>query len=140
MTRQLFLTFSSLVAAGVGSAALVFPETLLAAKGVAPTAELAVWMRQVGVLILASGVVTFLARAAPSSAVLRGVLLGNGLLHLGLLPIELLALGQGVLTDPYGVAPSSALHAVFAGLFLVHARRSNARPDGGNAPKTPQEC
>jgi hypothetical protein len=128
MTRQAFLTFSSVVAFGVAIFALCFPGGLLAGKGVEPERALLVWVREVGALILAAGVTTFLSRKAPDGVALRSVLIGNAVLHLGLLPIELMAFSAGIITKLSGVAPNSLLHALLAVGFVTYARRIRVGP------------
>lgn len=123
MSRRSFLTFSSVVAFAVAVFALAFPTALLAGKGVQPNAATLVWVREVGAMILAAGVTTFLVRKAPDSEALRGVLIGNAVLHLGLLPIELAAFFQGIVTELGGVVPNSVLHVVLAVGFGLHAQR-----------------
>ena len=123
MSRQSFLTFSSVVAVGVAAFALGFPSGVLAGKGVEADRALVVWVREVGALILAAGVTTFLVRKAPDSIALRGVLIGNAVLHVGLLPIEVVAFSTGVITKLSGVAPNSLLHALLAAGFIVYTRR-----------------
>jgi hypothetical protein len=122
MTRQAFLTLSSAVAVAVAAFALGAPHELLASKGVEPVPALVVWVREVGALILAAGVTTFLVRKAPDSAALRGVLVGNGILHFCLLPIEIVAFAQGVVTNLGGVAPNSVLHVLLGAGFVTYAR------------------
>jgi hypothetical protein len=129
MTRAWFLWVASAVALAVATFALCRPEALLSAKGVEPSRQLLVWVREVGALILATGVTTFLVRNAPDSVALRAVLIGNAVLHLGLLPIELVALSEAVIPKLGGVVPNSILHVVLAAGFGVHARRIRlARP------------
>jgi hypothetical protein len=122
--RASFLSFASFVALGIGLFALAAPEALLAGKGVAPPRDAAtVWVRELGVTILALGLTLFLLRKEPLSPSLRAVLLGNAVVHLGLFPIELGAHHQGVITRLSGVVPNSILHLVFAGGFLWFATR-----------------
>lgn len=129
MSRQFFLTFSSVVAVGVAAFALCFPSRLLASKGVEADGALLVWVREVGALILAAGVTTFLVRKAPDSVALRGVLIGNAVLHLGLLPIEVVAFSTGVITKLSGVAPNSLIHVLLATGFVVYTRRIHGPRD-----------
>ena len=126
MTRELFLTSSSIVALLVGSCAVVIPSKFLASKGVTVTPAVVVWMREVGVLIFAAGVMGFLARSEPDSRMMRAFLVGNGLMQLGLLPIELIALKRGVITRLSGVVPNSVLHAVLATGFFFFAVQVSA--------------
>jgi hypothetical protein len=126
MTRHTFLILHSAVALAVAGFALCFPAALLAGKGVTPTPALLVWVREVGVLILAAGVTTTLVRRAPDSVALRSVLIGNACLHLGLLPIELLGFWQSAITRLSGVVPNSLLHAALAVGFITYARQMRA--------------
>lgn len=128
MSRQTFLTFSSVVAFAVALFALGFPQTLLAGKGVPPIAATVVWVREVGALILAAGVTTFLVRKAPDSEALRGVLIGNAVLHTALLPIEIAAYSQGIITALGGVVPNSVLHVVLVAGFAFHGRGVRSKP------------
>jgi hypothetical protein len=122
MNRTTFLTASSIIAFAVAGFALAFPDALLVAKGVTPNAALVVWLREAGVMILASGVSVFLARRAPDSAALRALLLGNAVLHFGLFPIEILAYTQGVIPRLAGVLPNSLVHLLLGVGFVVYAR------------------
>lgn len=112
--------------------ALVFPQHLLMGKGVEPDAALVVWVREVGALILASGVTTLLARSAEDSPALKSLLVGNAVLHFGLLPIELVAFGQGVITSLAGVLPNSLLHVGLGVGFAVYAGRAASGDVGRN--------
>lgn len=131
MTRIWFLGLSSLIAFAVASFALGFPEALLVGKGVAPNPATVVWVREVGVMILASGVTTLLSRRAPDSLALRAVLIGNAVVHFGLLPIELLAFGHGVITEVAGIAPNSLLHLVLGAGFAFYASRIREKAKAG---------
>jgi hypothetical protein len=122
MKRSTFLLVASLVATAVGVAALTLPRQFLAGKGIVDDAAAVVWMREVGVLILASGVVAFLVRAHADSPTLRVVLMGNALVQLGLFPIEIAAYHAGVITKLGGVVPNSILHLVLAAAFVHYAR------------------
>lgn len=122
--RSLFLTFSSAIALGVGILALTLPRALLDSKGVAlPNSAATVWVREVGVMIFALGVLLLLVRKHDDSPTLRAVLLGNAVTHLGLLPVELAAYHEQVLTRASGVVPNTLLHLVLALGSLFFAAR-----------------
>ncbi|MFO1226524.1 hypothetical protein [Roseateles sp.] len=121
MNRTHFLTLAATIALAVGAGALLAPTEFLATKGVHTNPAAAVWMREVGVALLAFGVMALRLRRAPDSPALRAFMLGNAVLQLGLLPIELLAYRAGVITEFWGVAPNSALHAVLAAAFAYFA-------------------
>ena len=127
MSRRTFMLVGSLLAFAVASVALLFPAALLETKGVAPNAAVIVWLREVGVLIAAAGLTTFLARNSNDPIALRAVLLGGAALHLGLLPIELIAVARGVLGHASGVAPNSIVHLALA-LGSLHFVRTLPAP------------
>ena|SRR2546429_2900410 len=121
MSRELLLTVSALVAVPVGVFAAAFPRRLLASKGVAPNTAAEIWVREVGVMIIATGLVAFLVRGEPNSPALRAVLIGNAVVQFGLLPIEVIALARGAITKVSGIVPNTALHVVLTACFGYYA-------------------
>ncbi len=124
MTRKSFLTSVGTIALAIGVFALTCPAALLASKGVSPNPVARVWVREVGVLILASGVLTLLVRQHLNSPTLRAFLFSSALLHAGLLPIEIAACTSGVLPGLGPILPNSVLHVVIAAGFLYYALRA----------------
>lgn len=114
MYRLLFLSFATLIALVVGTAATLFPAALLESKGVAPTAASCLWMREVGVMLLAMGVVFVRVRTHPDSPTVRALMAGNLLIQLGLLGIEVAGYANGVITLLSGILPNAVLHVVLA--------------------------
>lgn len=114
MYRLLFLSFATLIALAVGTAATLFPAALLESKGVAPTAATCLWMREVGVMLLALGVVFVRVRTHPDSPTVRALMAGNLLIQLGLLGIEVAGYANGVITLLSGILPNAVLHVVLA--------------------------
>lgn len=123
MKRKTFLTAVSVVAAMIGTFAMLAPAALLESKGVAPSAATNVWVREVGVAIFASGVTTFLMRGLEDSPGLRVLLIGNMVLQIGLLPVEIVGYSQGVITKLSGIVPNEVLHLVLACAFGHFALR-----------------
>jgi hypothetical protein len=121
MARELFLTIVSGIATGIGVFAVILPGRLLSSKGVAPNAALHVWVREVGILLLAIGVTAFLVRGQPNSPTLRAFLVCNAIVQVGLLPIEVIGYVRGVLTKISGVVPNTILHIVLAASFIYYA-------------------
>lgn len=117
------LTFAAVVAGLVGTVASLFPETLLSGKGVEPDAAVIVWVREVGVAILATGVIAFLVRQHAPSPTMRAFLFGNALHQLLLSPIEVVAYLQGTITKLSGIVPNTVLHLALASAFLACASR-----------------
>jgi hypothetical protein len=123
MTRKTFLSLVSLIASVIGVVALLAPAVLLDSKGVAPSPAADVWVREVGVAILSTGVMAFLMRGQGDSSSLRAFLLGSMVLQLGLLPIEIIAFRAGIITKISGIVPNEILHAALAFGFGYFAWR-----------------
>ncbi len=118
---------AALIAVGVGGAALLAPDAMLASKGITGNPAARVWMREVGALLLAVGVTSWLIRHHEDSPTMRAVLWGNALLQLGLLPIELFAYVQGTIPALAGIVPNSVLHVLLAIGFVTFARAVRPR-------------
>jgi hypothetical protein len=123
MRRKTFLTVAAAIAVIVGAVALFAPTVLLDSKGVAPSAAANVWMREVGIAILAIGVASFLVRGHDDSPTLRAFLVGNAVLQVGIFPIELAAYSAGTITKAAGIVPNEILHALLAAGFVFYAAR-----------------
>ncbi len=124
---KIFLSVVGFIALCVGAFALVAPMQLLTSKGAVASAVTVVWVREVGVNILALGVMPLLMRKHAASPTLRAFFIGNAVVQLGLLPIELLAWHDGTLSRLSGVVPNSVLHAVLGTTFAVLALREMPR-------------
>jgi hypothetical protein len=136
MNRKTFLTLASVIALAVGTFAVAAPGLLLNGKGVAPAAAAvaSIWVREVGVLLLALGATTFVVRSHDASPTLRAFLIGNVVVQLGLLPIELSAYASGLIANLSGVAPNSVLHVVLAGAFAYFV--ATMGPEAGQGART----
>ena len=91
MNLNVLMTILSAVASFVGVFAIVRPEQFLTSKGASVTPAVVVWMREVGVLILAQGITCFLLRDEAISRPVRAFLVGAAVTQFGLLPIEIVA-------------------------------------------------
>ena len=121
MSRKLFLTIVSVIALSVGAFALAAPATLLESKGGAPSVAALIWIREVGIMLVAIGFMAGLVRTQPDSRSLKAFLIGNLIIQIGLLPIELTGYANGVLTKFSGIAPNSLLHVMLAFGFAYFA-------------------
>lgn len=130
-SRSLFLKAAACIAWAAGAFALAAPSVLLATKGVTSSAA-QVWVREVGVLLIALGVMAFMVRHHEDSPTLRAVLVGNALVQLGLLPIEVFAYHWGVIGMLPGIVPNSIVHGLLALGFVYHAAR--VKPEGAGLP------
>ena len=122
MKRSTFLSLAALIALAVGVFALFFPVALLASKGVSSAAA-SVWTREVGVLLIAIGVIAFLVRNHEDSPTLQAFFIGNVIVQVGLFPIEILAYREGTITQLSGIIPNSILHLCLASAFTYYAMR-----------------
>ena len=123
MNRKTFLSVVGALGLVIGCVALFAPAVILAGKGVDPSPAPLVWVREVGVLIVAQSVVVLLVRREPDTVALRAVLWGNALVHAGLFPVEIAAFRTGVIARIDGILPNSVLHLVCAVGFVVLATR-----------------
>lgn len=124
MSQRTFLTIVAAVALAIGSFAAIAPAALLESKGVIPSEAGNLWARELGVALVALGVITFLARTHEPSPTLRAFLIGNAVLQVGLFPIEIVAYARGVITSLAGIVPNSILHLVLAAGFAWFASRA----------------
>jgi hypothetical protein len=123
MQQRTFLTLASAIALGVGAVAVVFPAALLASKGTVPSAAADLWMREVGVLLVCTGLVAARVRAHADSPTLRAVMQGNLLVQVGLLVTEVLGYANGVITQLSGLVPNALLHMALAAGFAYYGLR-----------------
>ena len=128
MSQRTFLTIVAAVALAIGSFAAIAPGALLESKGVVPSEAGNLWARELGVALIALGVITFLARKHEPSPTLRAFLIGNAVLQIGLFPIEIVAYARGVITSLAGIVPNSILHVVLAAGFAFYASRAIPGP------------
>lgn len=126
MKQSLFLSIAAIIALAVGAFALFAPAALLASKGVSSAAA-SVWTQEVGVLLIAVGVIVFSVRDHADSPTLQAVLNGNAIVQVGLLPIEVFAYREGTITQFAGIVPNSVLHFFLAAGFLYYATTMKLR-------------
>ena len=80
---KVFLSVVGVIALGVGTLAVSAPLSLLESKGAVASPATVVWVREVGVNILALGVMSLLMRSHAASPTLRAFLIGNAVVQLG---------------------------------------------------------
>lgn len=127
MPRKTFLSIMGTLGLVVGVVAFLWPGAVLAGKGVPSDSGTCVWVREVGVLIVALSAIVLLVRNQPDTPAIRAVLWGNVIVHAGLLPIEIVAWLAGVITRLDGIVPNSFLHVLSAVGFAFFARRVDTR-------------
>lgn len=124
MNRKLFLTIVACVALAVGSVALLGPGVFLeTGKGALPSEAAKVMMREVGVLLVAVGLLGWLVRDHPDSPTLRAILVANAVLQVGIFPIEIVAYQRGVFPLLSGIVPNNVFHVLAAAGFAYFAAK-----------------
>ncbi|PPD45277.1 MAG: hypothetical protein CTY16_10270 [Methylobacter sp.] len=129
MKRSTFLTLAATVALAVGAFALFAPAMLLATKGVSSSAA-EVWVREVGVILLAVGATALMVRNHEDSPTLRAFLMGNAAIQIGLFPIEILAYREGTITALSGIVPNSIIHLCLATGFIYYLAKMSRQNTG----------
>lgn len=108
---------------------LCHPSTLDVLRGsrrVAPNAAASMWLREVGVVLVAAGVTAFLVRGHGDSPMLQAILIGNLVVQVGLFPIELIA--YATITRVSGIVSNTALHVVLASGFAYYLATMKGKP------------
>lgn len=125
MKRKTFLTLVSAIAMFVGVISIFAPAVLLESKGVLTNPAANVWARELGISLVSIAFIAFAIRDQPDSPTMKAFLLGNAILQIGLLPIEIIAFANGTLTKLSGIVPNSLLHIGLGAAFCFYA--SNVR-------------
>ena len=120
MSRNLFLSITACVAIIVGFVAVINPHLILMSKGVAVNEATIVWVREVGILLIPIGILNWHFRNLQDYQSMKYFLLCNALWQLGLLPIEILAYRNGIITDLSGIIPNTALHLLFSVGYIFY--------------------
>jgi len=113
MKRSAYLLLSGLIALAIGTFALLAPEILLASKGVSSAAA-NVWMQEVGVMLIAVGILAVMVRHHEDSPTLKAILFCNVVIQVGLFAIEAFAYRNGTITLLSGIVPNLILHVCLA--------------------------
>ena len=100
-----------------------FSGRAIGEQGVAASTAANIWVREVGVLLIAVGITAFLVRSHEDSPTLKAFFIGNIILQLGLIPIEPIAYVNGIVTKLSGIMPNTILHVLLAGGFAYYAAK-----------------
>jgi hypothetical protein len=119
--QTIFLATAGAIGLTIGAVATFRPKLVLVGKGVRPDDAPAIWVREVGVLIMALSLLLVLVRSEPASPAVRAILWSNALAHVGLFPIELVAWHRGAIPRLGGIVANSVLHVGFALTFVFFA-------------------
>jgi amino acid permease len=118
MTRKSFLTLASFIAIIVGFFALFFPVLLQESKGTSPNSATYVWTSEVGILLIAIGLMAFMIRKEDNSTPIRAFFFVNFIIQIGLFLIELFAYLNDVIIKISGIIPNLTIHLLLAIGFL----------------------
>lgn len=128
MERKTFLRITSFIAIAVGLFALVSPSLLHDSKGTIHNEATHVWTAEVGILLIAIGMITYLARKEKDTQLLKALFIGNTIIQCGLFIIELLAYLNGIITKSAGVIPNLILHIILASGFVYYLINMKIKP------------
>lgn len=121
MSRCLFLTLGSAVAAAIGLLALIAPNVLLTQlKFAESNAAAEVMARTIGVLLLSVALLNFLIRKHPDSPTLKAILISDLFLQLAILPIDPWAFHNGTYNSLASFIPNTIIHITLASGFIYY--------------------
>jgi len=125
MKRGIFLTIVASIAFIIGCVALFFPAVLLESKGIINNPPANVWMSEVGILLIAVGILVFLIRKEENSLALKAIFISVLIIQSGLLLIELMAYRNGTITEISGIIPNCVLHIILIFGFTSYLSKMN---------------
>jgi len=96
MKRSIFLIITSIISVLFGGMMFFLPDTMIEGYGSVPDLFSSFMMREIGVLILCSGLLNFLVRNNGDSMSLKAILIFNATYHVAMIPIVLLGVSQEV--------------------------------------------
>ena len=99
MKRSIFLIITAIISALFGGMMFFLPDVVAEGFGSAPTPFSTFLMRELGLIILCSGVLNFLVRNNDSdSMALKAIFVFNIAYHVTMIPIVLFAVSQDIFT------------------------------------------
>jgi len=135
MKRCIFLTLVGCIAFTIGCVALFFPSVLLESKGIINNPPANVWMSEVGILLIAVGILVFLIRKEENSLALKAIFISITIIQTGLLGIELLAYRNGIITEISGIIPNCTLHLILILGFIFYLSKMTTEKEQSNKEK-----
>jgi|ERR1051326_1943558 hypothetical protein len=115
MKLKNFLIIASVVPALFGLSLLFSPASLMQTNGLAVSGSAIVFAQGVGGLLIGLAVINWYAKKDTDSPIIKGVLIGNILVHLIALVTDAMAISQHVITK--NPAFSLVVHGVFVLAF-----------------------
>ena len=98
MRRSTFLVITGIIATLFGGMMFFLPGMVAEGFGSVSTPFSTFLMREIGLIILCSGVLNFLVRNATDSMPLKAILIFNMVYHVTMIPIVLIGVTNGVFT------------------------------------------
>jgi hypothetical protein len=127
MKRKHFLLLSAVVAWLFGILMMLIPASFSAGIMVQPpTDAVDAWVQLLGTNIFAIGCINFLSRNSPWSPAIRGILIGNVVLHVLAIVFDVNTYRLGIV-NLQGVLQGAVVHTAFIAGFSYYAFRSSAR-------------
>jgi len=96
MRRSIFFIITSIVCALFGGMMFFFPDVMTEGYGSVPNSFSTFLMREMGLIILCSGVLNFLVRNDSDSIALKAIFIFNIAYHVTMIPIVLIGVSNGV--------------------------------------------
>lgn len=125
MKKSTFLTIAAVISAIFAVYMLLAPDKMMEGLGALPNDSANVVLQATSVMLLSIGVMTFLSRNDEGSPALRGVLIGNIVMHIVALPIDWIAYQKGTFTQISGIIPGTVTHLIFAIGFVYFLAKQN---------------
>ncbi len=125
MKLKYFLVFASIVPALFGIGLLFAPSMFLSNNGIAVNDSAILFARSVGYMLLGLAWINWSARNSEITSVVKGIILGNIILHVLALVVDAMAANAGVITKnpAFGIV----VHLVFIigfGYFLLKSHQA----------------
>jgi len=96
MKRSIFLIIASIISVLFGCMMFFLPDMVAEGFGSTPTPFSNFLMREMGLLVLASGILNFLVRNDSDSMALKAIFIFNIVYHVTMIPIVLIGVSQEV--------------------------------------------
>ena len=128
MKRSLFLIITAIISALFGGMMFFLPGMVTEGFGSSPTPFSSFLMREMGLIILCSGVLNFLVRNDSDSMALKAIFIFNIAYHVIMIPIVFIGVSQGVFTidKSFGGLAAHLFVGIGSLFYLMKIKTSNS--------------
>jgi len=98
MSRSVFLLLTAIVALLVGGMMSLAPDKAAETFGMTYSPEIGIVFRWLGVTVISSGVLNFVVRKDSDTSTLKAILIFTGAVHALSLLVDIIGIGQGILS------------------------------------------